>query len=638
MDSADDKEVVRAIQEYVQEAKMAKTNRMTINRMNFDCYHLNQDYSHKKKGQSREFLAKQAMAVEQIASFMEQGLIDVGQFFKVEPTPGNKAPIITMDEISKITLNQLEENKFHSYVADALKLGLLGSLMIAKVYTCKKSKPKYVVEQQLSEGAPKSVLYKRDEYVSELKLDLVRHENWYPDPTGNGLYVVEQIEMDLFELIQLAEANPKVYDVEVVKSLQAYIDEMDASNKSSETGQDVTTANQSRRKRVTIHECWGTILGPNGEVLHRNVVTAVANDQFLIRKPTANPFWHGKAPYVVAPLIRVPKSVWHKALMDAPTAHNQALNELYNLILDSGMMATYGIKQLRESWLDDPSQVEEGIAPATTLIVNSSCPPGGKVLERVDTANLSSESINVFQLTDREFQQSALVNDLRLGVLPERTVKATEIVAANQSISGVFSGIARIVETDFISEILDLSWMTLAQTLNEMDKEVLNSLIGEDRVAQILDMSPEAIFAGTVNGHKFKTFGISLTLNKVKDFKKLQGLLQTLATNPLLAQEFSRKYSFHKLMSEIVKSLDINEEKIFSDQKDAALQTQQKQQQGTPTLQDMLNSMMQGGGGPNMQSQIPQASTDNQVERMGADMSGINSGITTPTGDEGGQK
>ena len=635
----EDQDIVRCVNDYVREADQAKTNRMTMNQDNFDCYHLSQDYSHKRKGQSQEFLAKQAMAVEQICSFMEQGLIDVGQFFKVEPTLGNKTPIISMDEISSLLLEQLDRNKFHSYVSDALKLGLLGSLMIAKVATKRCPSPKYVAEKEIDPyGKESAKLYKSTDWSTDLSLSLVRQEDFYPDPTGSGLYVVEAIEMDYFKLLRMAEENPSVYDMDAVRSLGSYIEEDRRQDQARETGQNVVTNIDHRRKRVTIHECWGTILDPVGNVLYDNAVCAVANDQFLIRKPGPNPFWHGKVPYVVAPLIRVPGSVWHKSLMDAPTKHNQAINELYNLILDSGMMAVHGIRQLRESWLDDQSQVEERISPGETLIVNTSCPPGAKVMERIDTASMSQEALGTFQLIDREFQASALVNDLRLGILPERNVKATEIVAANQTITGVFSGIARIIEEDFIRKLLDLSWMTLVQHLPEMDRTMLDSIWSEERAAQILSASPEELFASTVGGHKYSVFGISLTLNKVKDFKKLTGLLQTVSGSDVLSQEFARKYSFTKLLGELVKSLDINEEKILRDQKEMAAEAAQKTQQGAPTLQELLSSIQRGGGSPDIQSNIPQATTQGPQEGIAPDRSGLNEGITQPMGYQGGRQ
>lgn len=625
-----DQDIVRAVSEYVEEATAAKKTRMDLNQQNFEAYHLKQDYSHKRKGQSKEFMAKQSMAVEQISSFMEQGLIDVGQFFKVDPRPGNENPILSVDEISRLTKSQVDKSKFHSYVADSIKLGLLGSLMIAKVHGEFVSVPEYFVDSEEdpdeveSPEEPKKRITRKDKQHWQLKMDLIRQEDYFPDPTGQKLYEIQRSEMDLYRVVKMAEMNPHIYDLEAVRGLQSFVEGIDRQKQAQETNQDNTHAVDHRRRTVTLHEFYGNILDSEGRIVHENCVCTVANDQFLIRKPTRNPFWHGKSPFVVAPLVRVPGSVWHKALMDAPTGHNRALNEIYNLLVDAGMMSVHGIKQLREHWMDNPAQANDGFTAGDTVLANTSCPPGQKVLERVDSGTLSSEALSVMQVMEKEFQQSALVNDLRLGTLPDRSVKATEIVASSQSISGVFSGIARIVEADFIEPILDLSWLTIAQHMKRLDPFELESVLGKERSVQIRELSPEDIFARTVNGHLFKVFGISLTLNKSNDFRKLTALLQTLGGSEVLASEFQKTYSFNKLLGEIVKALDVNEEKIKNDE-------QQPVQDGSAE-QSLSQLFSLQDASPDVQSQIPQAAAGSELTPTGPrpDISGLNTGLTTP--------
>ena len=83
-----EQQVIQTTKNYITESTQAKTGRMQLNRDNFDCYHLMQDYSHKTAGQSKEFLSKQSMAVEQITAFFQQGLVDIGDWFSVELSPG----------------------------------------------------------------------------------------------------------------------------------------------------------------------------------------------------------------------------------------------------------------------------------------------------------------------------------------------------------------------------------------------------------------------------------------------------------------------------------------------------------------------------------------------------------------------
>lgn len=568
------KAIINTVDNYRREAENARRDRINLNEKNFDFYHMKQDWSHKEEGQSREFLSKQAMSVEQISSFMQQGLVDLADWFMVEKRPGVDSKF-GEDEIRKILKDYLERSDFYTFVGDAVKSGLLGSLMIAKVGGKMVDTPKFRAVDDESTGSLKKSLIKIEDKRWELEISLVRQEDYYPDPTGNGLYEMQDIWMDLWQVKRLSEGPNAIFDKKVVAMVESSTEEdFDEQHKKvREQGQNVSP--QHTRKRVKITEVWGNIIDDKtGELLYENVVLAIANDKHLIRKPTPNPFWHGKSPFVVSPIVRVPNSVWHKSLMDGPTHMNKALNELYNLILDGGMMAVHGIKQIRKDWLDDETQVENGIAPGTTLEVTNAMPVGAKVLERVDTSTVPTDGINVFQLTNTEFNQAALTNDLRLGQLPGRAVKATEVVEASQNITSVFTAVAKNIEFKFITEILMKSWMTIAQNADKLDSDNVISMLGLQRVSELSQISPEERFADTVNGFKFKVSGISQILDRTRDFRKLTSFLQTIFSNEILAEEYVKNFEVTALMQEIMRSLGISPDKVALKPEVAALNQQ----------------------------------------------------------------
>jgi hypothetical protein len=201
----------------------------------------------------------------------------------------------------------------------------------------------------------------------------------------------------------------------------------------------------------------------------------------------------------------------------------------------------------------------------------------------------------MFNLMNAEHNVSAFTNDLRMGGMPSRAVKATEVVEASQTITSMFAGIAKSIEVDFIEPILERAWNVIMQNANDLDSDEVRALIGDDRATVLSAMSPEDRFAETSQGNKFKVFGVSQTLNKQKDFRKLTALLQTVGSSEVLLEGFMKKFSFEKLLGEIVRSLDIEPGRIEQDEVD----------------QIMMQLSGQDGGmvpGPDMQSQIPQAS------------------------------
>lgn len=603
MASSDSKDVdsviVRTTQNYIKEAYEAKRDRMRLNRLNYDIFHHKQDYSHKRPGQSQEFLPKQQMAVEQMSNFVTQGLIDLGQWFSVERTPGAKGQVIDIFDVYTLLQRQLEKAGMVSFVGDAIKTGALASLMIAKVHGKSVRTPVFTARRS-PDGMS---LIREDKSTWQLFIELVRPEDFYPDPTGSGLYECQNMWVDKAQVMDLAEGEDAIYDKALVEKLTSYpFDQYYdyRENRDRETDQSHTYSDY--RVRVKLTECWGDIIEPvSGEVLYKNVTWTVANDTVLIAKPKPNPFWHGKSPFVVAPITRVPFSVWHRAPMDGATRHNIAMNELYNLMVDAGMMSVFGIKQIRTDWLEDDREVADGVRPGMTLRVSSACPPGGQVIQRVDEGALSGEALNMFNLINSEFAQTAMTNDLRLGSMPSRAVKATEVVEASQSITAMFAGIAKSIEVDFIQPILDLSWQTIMQNADDMDSDEVSAILGIEKANRLILMSPEERFAETSQGHKFKVFGVSQTLNKQKDFRKLTSLLQTIGSSEVLVEAFTKQYSFEKLLGEIIRSLDVEPGRIEQDALDQVMM------QLGPEI--MSQGAAQPGSQPNMQSQIPQAAT-----------------------------
>ena len=597
-----DQVIIQTVNNYRYEAEQARRTRMDQNRINFDVYHMRTDNKGKIPGQSNEFLPRMSMAVEQGANFIQQGLIDIGDWFRVEAEAGlnTDALLIKPEEIRLILKRQLENIMFHNKIGDAAKLGFIGSLMIFKVHGKRVPKPEYVARTEVKGDTLNRQLIKIHNKAWELSIELIRQEDYLPDPSGLGLYEMQDSWIDAYALRQLAEGDNAIYDKAIVeKCIAAGASEKpgDANKRAHETGQNV--ANAGYRKQVKLTEVWGNILGPNGELLHENIVTTIANDQYVIRKPTKNPYWHGDSPFIAIPILSVPHSVWHKAVMDSATHLNLAINEMFNLMVDGGMMAVHGIKQVREDWLDDVNQVAEGITAGTTLKANSSTPPGQHVLERIDTSSVPADGFNMLNVLSQEFNASAFTNDLRMGVQSFRAVKATEVVEASQSLTSMFTGMVKNIETG-LDKVLDKSWKVIAQHMDDMDSAAMTALLGVKRQKVIAAMSREEIFAETVNGTRFKTFGISETLNKQRDFTKLQAFLQTVASSEVMLESFlSRGYSFGKLLEEIMKALDINVAKL------------KEEEAGEPPPEVALPPQP----GPNLQSQIPQAgAASNQAD------------------------
>lgn len=580
-----DDEVIKVVREYRREAFDAKKSRMKKNQLNQMAYMDEQDFSHKQPGQSAEFLPKVSTSAEQFAGFLKRALVQFGDWFSVELN-GNLPPFITDNQIKsllKLYLHNLPDGansttKFEVQVSDAAKAALLDSLMIFKIHGKPVTRWTYEVEPgqtlvnldtfERRQADPE--LLRKKESSWRLCIDIVRAEDYYPDPTGRGLYEIHTVERDYYEVLAMAEAG--IYDKEVVESIKEdFRLKEEEERRPHLRGQD-RSEKPSFRRTIVIDECWGTLLDQEGYAAYSNVVCAVANDKYLIRKPEPNPWWHGESPFVVAPLIRVPHSVWHKALYDSASSLNVALNEMFNLMLDGGLASVWGIKQLRSNFLEDPRQVENGVPQGVTLIVSESLPQGEKVLETVSQGSTPQDAMAIFEMLNRAFTEAALTNDIKLGSLPARQVKATEVTEASQSQAVTLDSISADIENKVMEPTLRKAWLTVLQHVEDFSEKEIITTIGPRAAGWLLSTSPAERFAMFANIATFKVNGLSTMLSQVRDFQKTMALMQMVAANPVMLRAFLMNYDEQKVLKQAIKQLNINPDDIArTDDQKAAL-------------------------------------------------------------------
>lgn len=592
--------VMTAIRAFREEAKRAREPRLRQNKRNWDAFMGLQDWSHKQKGQSREFLPKVAMAKEQIGAFVERGLTDFGDWFSADFT---RETVMTGDQARKFLQYQIDhaasngvnvDEDFAALIADAVTVGLLGSMMILKVHGRDTTETRFTTERGVQylpqpDGSVvpsiTSNLIRKEMDAWQLVIDLIPPEDYLPDPTGRSLYEMHEVERDLWEVQEMADAG--VYDPAVVEMIEEdfrQISERAYATREQERENRIESA-PGFRKRVVLVEFWGTLLDMRGRVAEKNIVCTMANDKYLIRPPEPNPFWHGERPFVTRPLLRVPFSTWHKAHFDHAVDLNLALNELYNLMLDGGVSSVWGVRLLRPEYLDDPRQVKDGIAPGDTLIVKDGTPPNVAVLEQVSTGKVSPDSMAMFEKTTQEFETATQANAVRLGQTPGKNTTATAVVEAQQSSNTFFDGMIKDAEK-MITKVLSLSWSNCMQYIDNTDGEELVAAIGERSAWALAQMSPAERFKELV-GCKFRVSGLSAVVARIRDFQKLMTLLGVVGQNPVMLQAFIQRFSPQKILAYLFKALNIDPDSLEPDEEEKAQ---------IPQMMQSLQQMMGGSG------------------------------------------
>lgn len=609
----DDGSVIRFILACRNEAKLAKWNRIQQTRQNWDVYWHRHDFSHKIPGQSRETLAIMPMAVEQAAAYFQQALVDIGGAWWSVGAKNSKNEDylkIKPSVIFSLTQAQLEKAQILRHIGQGVKSGLLGGLIITKVHGHYVNSPQYRAKRAFF--GKKATIHRESKKVWQLKLDLVSQFNYFPDPTPghDKLYEIEDIWVDYKDVLAQAEGDDAIYDHEMVQRIERHGDD-DAEEKFDEMRR--TNQNEVSHKfrgRVKLTEFWGTILNERGEILHENCVATLANDKWLIRRPTQNPLWHQESPYVTVPLLDVPDGAWPKALCDAASNYNIMANEIWNLMVDGAMRAVNGISQIHQDWLEDPAQVEGGLKPGTSVNVNSQCPPGAHAIEQLITGEVPADALQMFNLIQQEHNRAMLTSDIRQGITPKNEASATAVADAAQSISSMFTGMSKQIERSWLQEILRKSWMTTCQFSDELDETEIHSLLDQNEAEKFLAMTSEEVFANTVHGVHFDVYGLTLNQQKAQDFRKITTLLQTISASEPLSEAFVQKYDFKSLLEYAMRSLGLKTDQLEIPHYDQEIMSKSQHQAPHPAAGQ--------GTQPNHMSQVQSPNTGSQVDQNGS--------------------
>jgi hypothetical protein len=626
---------------YKKEAEDARKRRLELNKINVDAYMGLQDWTHKQDGQSAEFVPKVATSVEQFAALIQRGMTSFGDWFQVEMGRGVQLPIapeevraLLMCYFSSIPTGQDEKTiALDTVLSNASKVGLLESTIILKVHGRQVTERRFFVERgepafniETEEFEPPSESLGTQEFSSwRLLVDLIAAEDFYQDPSGAGLYEIHRVEVDWSRAEELAEQG--IYDKNALMTLKGVDTHKEHEHKRAETRRGQSENDPPGfRKKIVIDECWGTVLNEDGQAVKKNQRWAIGNDRVVLRKPEDNPFWHQESPFIVHPLINVPFSTWHKAIYDHASPLNLAINEMFNLILDGGLAAVWGIKQLRAFALDDSSDVSGGIPQGSTLVVNETLPANAKVLETVTEGQVPQDALQTLGVLIREFQEAALTNEIALGQVSAKQVKATEIVASQQSRAVTLDGIIGNLETGLIDQLIRKSWMLLMQNADDLDSQMVVDAIGTRSALLLSQMSAPERFAQFASSCSFTARGLSAVLAKSQDFQKSMALLQAVTVNPLLFQAFMKRFSGNKALSTLMKLLNIDPRSLEKDQEEQ--QTAEADAAEIPGIAQILNGGpgVAGGqeGSPRVSAEdTGDASLPSEINQAGNPLTGL---------------
>ncbi|MCP3682679.1 MAG: hypothetical protein GY861_08325 [bacterium] len=586
MAKMDDKAIVDYINSCRKASKEYKHKRTLRNRANWNMYNYRQDYSKKKKGQSKEFIPKLSLGIKYFKSMLATGLTNRSDdWFMVEK---GRFPddVFTADVVYALL-------KHYLYLADAkAKIPEIGKYVALDGTVCvkvggvtdeidivknvyKDKAPEVNTEGQLVQPE-KEVKYKEDVAKKwRLVWDIVNFNDWYPDmesPVNDLICDTHDINMDYYKLVKLAEQYPKSYRKKVISEIKQSFERDDEKSEKDNQLNKSRTGNSKRRKNVVLTEFWGDILNKDYELEHENVICVVANDKYLIRMEP-NKRLDKDNPLVHAALFPTEDcAIASEALADAPAELNKMYNEITNLLIDCMFGAAKGVYQYRRGYAAKPHALSRGVTNGKVIEVKRDMPLGVQILERIKTGEVPQDSYAFYKEMEQALNEAMLMNDMKMGNVPQgSSVKATTAMIADQASTGMFSSIFNEFEDNCIVPLLEKSWCEILENIDQDSfTDELQTLVGKETAAKIKAMEPKVRYTKGANAVKFTVRGISGYIQRIREFQKISTLAGQIFSNPALAQEFMKDYSVSKLLGQLISGTGVRDDQVKLDDQEKA--------------------------------------------------------------------
>lgn len=537
-----EQQIVNVLEGYRQEAYDARIGGLNPRddkwRENMDLYWGRYDFTNKAEWQAQEVTPEVPNFVDRFAAALKEALVALPEGFYdiVDPKDTDRDLTKSVKKMLDIWLSKCGRNNSGQPTSFAS-----------------------VFEEQVKLGAMKTMCsvttWKDDISGGRVAIETVDPSMVWLDHTGRNLYRMRRLEIDRHDLVSMAKTERKgkpVFDLPAIQQLVGQLQHENIQDKEALTGegQEITT----ERSPVTIDEYYATIVMPDGEVVgDGKTLSVVANQEFLIRGPEANPFTHGNDWLTFAPMITTPLSVYGRSYMEDFASIAKTLNTLTNLILDAVYTSTIKAFAVVPDMLMNPSQVTEGFSPNKMFLLEDGLRPED-FFAVMDAGTLPAEAVTVWQSMKESLRETSGFNEIGVGQFaPNSRTSATEVIETQQSSALIIRSVAQTVEQNYLNIVLDNMWKTGLQFVKK-DDPYMREAVGPEMFDALIANRKELIKRPIT----FQAQGLSRLLQKSKTLRSLIQLLQLIAQNELLLQEFLKKIDVGRLVEILFELSDVD--------------------------------------------------------------------------------
>lgn len=503
------------------------------------------DWSDKAPWQAKNYIPRLNMSVRTATFMVKRSLLGPGKPYSIEGV-GQFGKLVAY-YLDKLVKQQLESAKYVTSITDSLHAAMLSHLMVLKVY------PVHVTQDSVyfTDPTPKPTLnfdapLKTKQYKRlKIRIDPVDPYHVHLDPTGQNKFIIHDITMDLYDLIDIARQDNSGYDIDEIKKIQedftAKANE-DNSTQEARSGQDSSATDSRRSRTVFVQEYYGDVWSSDGRLVARKCLYAIANKKYLIRPPVVNklPDPENPTPFVITPIIRKPFSVWHQGFGQVVGGLQVMMTELMNLMMDANLFSSAKAFEIDIDQVYDPLEFLQGIAPGKTFKKRGGGFATTPMIREISIGQVAQQSLAIYQALDREFQSGIGINEFTMPSARSsgsRTT-ATEVMEKSSSATTFMEDIANTLEEGSIEPLVSKVAHYIAEYMVEFDDPWTLEIFGQEDASRLAIWMRNPAFRRAIHTAPMtiRARGLSATMNKMRSLEKLATLSKILQPYPALLQ------------------------------------------------------------------------------------------------------
>lgn len=534
-------------------------------------YNNQYDYSTKAKWQAKNFIPKISMTVEMAASLVRRAMLDANEWFRYEGTSETSRAMAPY--LEKIAYWYLDQLRFVDRFVPPMKGGFVGSLIVLKPHLAP-----YVLANETEEDVERRLRGEKVEReVMEGPAITVSYPDPYDiwlDPSGRGLFVIEEEEMDFSTAWDLVDMG--VFDGDVLDKINEDWTESDkamyANQRREMTGE--FSAKPTFRTELKLTHFWGSLPTKRGRWAIQNGHYVIANEKYLLRKPMDNPYTHKKIPYIIGSPFRRPFSVYHKGLIEDVVGLQKGMTELLNLTLDSTLFAGIKAFEVDLDQIEDPQQILNGIYPGKVFTARK----GGQntqMIRDIQISGVAKDVVGVYQMLNNEYQNQTAVTEFISGAQGTATNRtATEVVTKQQQGMGIFSEIARNLEGTVLEPLLEQMASLIVEHHDNFLTPKMVEILGFERAAELAMIGPDGrLDKFDPTAIRVRASGLTALLNRTEELQKIGSLMQNLGQFgqmlPLMLADIDAGFFFKNVFRRMVRAFGWNENDLIKEKTEA---------------------------------------------------------------------